>query len=112
MSEKTNFCSAPALLENLDAVKLLLAYEETDVDHEHEFGLTALHTAAQWGYNEIIEMLVKAGADLEHTPDHYLLADEGIPVLKGAVSWGYADTVQVGSLPPSLLSLQTGTLGA
>ena len=64
------------------------------------FGMTALFDAAQWGWNEIIEMYVAAGADLEHTSDHPYWEEVGPTALKGASAWGYDDTVQVGSLSP------------
>ena len=80
-------------------MKLLLSYETIDVDAEDWLGDTALTTAALWGYNEIIEMLLAAGADLEHTASDFL---DSATALKSAAMWGYDDTVQVGSLPPSL----------
>ena len=40
----------------LDAVKLLLTYEETVVDAEDWVLETPLTSASLWGYNEIIEV--------------------------------------------------------
>ena len=78
-------------------MKLLLSYETIDVDAEDWLGGTALTTAALWGYNEIIKMLLAAGADLEHAAQWTM--PSGATALKSAALWGYDDTVQVGSLP-------------
>ena len=81
-----------------------MSYDATEVDALDWFGDTALTTAALWGYNEIIKMLVNAGADLEH------YGYNGYTALKAAAAWGYDDTVQVGSILPSLHIIQTGPL--
>merc|ERR1711981_1175167 len=82
-----------AMEGSTDAVKLLLAYKETDVNAEDGWGIQPVFDAANWGNNEIIELLVQAGADVESTSDHFLM--DGATPLKGAAMWGYDDTVQL-----------------
>ena len=65
------------------------------MDPEDEMGITPLYDAASWGYTEIVELLVRAGADLEAT------SLDGDTPLKVAASWGYVDTVEVTSTDPS-----------
>ncbi len=50
--------------KNVEAVKLLLALG-LDVNQADEEGRTALHGAAHKGRNEIVQMLVDAGAKLD-----------------------------------------------
>lgn len=47
------------------AVKLLVEKAKVDVNVRNEAGFTALHGAAFKGLNEVIEYLVKAGADID-----------------------------------------------
>ena len=79
----------------LDAVQSLLSCEGISVDPEDEMGITPLYDASSWGYNEIVELLVRAGADLEAT------SLDGDTPLKVAASWGYVDTVEVTSTDSS-----------
>ena len=77
---------------NLDAAQLLLSYEETEVDSMNLRGFTPLCAAAEWGWNEIIQMLVPAGANVNHYPEQ---DPDGRTPLKFAAMWGDSDTVQV-----------------
>ena len=79
-----------------------MSNENIDANPVDMFGMTPLYDAAVWGENEIIEMYVRAGADIEHTSEHPMYY-WGPTALKGAAMWGYDDTVQVSSLVlPSL----------
>ena len=57
--------------ENIEAVKQHLA-AGTDVNvMDSDFGnATPLHTAARWGYKEIIELLISSGADVNAKDDN------------------------------------------
>src|SRR6185436_12729873 len=55
---------AASLKGNKDAVKLLLAQPGVKLDETHDGGETALMVAAEGGHAEIVEMLLKAGADV------------------------------------------------
>ena len=80
-----------------------MSNENIDANPVDMFGMTPLYDAASWGENEIIEMHVRAGADIEHTSEHPFYYYWGPTALKGAAMWGYDDTVQVSSLVlPSL----------
>ena len=52
---------------NTDSVKLLLAQPDIKLDATSEDGDTALMAAAEQGHAAIVEMLVKAGADVRKT---------------------------------------------
>jgi ankyrin repeat protein len=47
----------------IDALKLLLA-AGGDVNAKDPRGLTPLHEAARWGWNDVVQFLVDSGADL------------------------------------------------
>ena len=76
-------------------MQLLLSYEEIEVDPVSWAGQTPLSVAAEWGWHEIIRMLVPAGANIEHTE----VSPAQLTPLKFAAMWGYDDTVQVSWLP-------------
>ena len=73
-------------------MQLLLSYEEIVVDAEDWDGMTPLMVAALWGWHEIIEMLVPAGADIEGGPSTDYWGDTP---LRLAAAWGYDYVVQV-----------------
>ena len=52
---------------NKDSVKLLLAQPGVKLDETHDGGDTALMVAAEGGHAEIVEMLLKAGANVNIT---------------------------------------------
>jgi len=54
---------------NKDSVKLLLAQPGVKLDETHDGGDTALMVAAEGGHAEIVEMLLKAGADVSITDE-------------------------------------------
>lgn len=49
---------------NLMAVERLLTASDVDVNERHQFGWTALHIAAYHGDVDMIEMLLRYGADV------------------------------------------------
>src|SRR4029079_18644074 len=54
---------------NKDSVKLLLAQPGIKLDESNDDGDTALMVAAEHGHAEIVEMLLKAGADVSITDE-------------------------------------------
>ena len=58
---------AASLKGNKDAVKLLLAQPGVKLDETNDGGDTALMVAAEGGHAEIVEMLLKAGANVNIT---------------------------------------------
>ena len=68
----------------------LIQHPGVDIDAQDELGLTALWDAASWGYSEIVNMLAKAGADIN------MPAMDGSTPVHAAASYGYSHTIEVG----------------
>ena len=96
----------------VEVAKHLLTFKGVDVNAEDELGTQPLLMAASWGYNDILELLVKNGADMNHTSINPYIEDWESTPLKGAAAWGYDDTVQVRTVQYSAFSclVAKGTL--
>ena len=78
---------------SLGAVEFLLSFNGLDLDVEDSEGRTPLFLASAYGYNRIVQLLVGAGADLEHSD----VRNYDATALVAATAFGYDDTVQVGT---------------
>merc|ERR1719233_1000979 len=63
LTEEGNTPIHAAVVNNdVYVVRILLAYNETDINKANKFGWTPIYTAAVNGYNEILTMLLNKNA--------------------------------------------------
>lgn len=60
------------------------------INHRNAMGLTALHIAAEYGYSELIQLLIEFGADIEATDTQFLLRP-----LHLAAEFGHVESVEL-----------------